>query len=237
MIPAARETFVAANARARLPYDAEVEYLESTGTQWIDTGIYPGNTTQTDISFMLRGNTASTSYDCVAACEGNSVFYWVNARNGNTLQDRYLLNTRNSNAVTVARTLNVRHYVSFNAVGNRVIVDGVSYALGSVTNTCSMTLTLWGEHLSSHVSYRSIARIYSVVITDRSTGTVLRNMTPVRVGNVSYMYDRVSGALFGNAGTGAFKFGPDIAGGGREWLGYSCSRLFARYARLWKEAA
>ena len=23
----------------RLPYDAEVEYLESTGTQWIDTGI------------------------------------------------------------------------------------------------------------------------------------------------------------------------------------------------------
>lgn len=33
----------AMTAPKRLPYDAEVEYLESTGTQWIDTGIAPGN--------------------------------------------------------------------------------------------------------------------------------------------------------------------------------------------------
>jgi hypothetical protein len=26
-------------AGKRLPYDAEVEYLESTGTQWVDTGV------------------------------------------------------------------------------------------------------------------------------------------------------------------------------------------------------
>lgn len=27
----------------KLPYDAEVEYLESTGTQWIDTGVTASN--------------------------------------------------------------------------------------------------------------------------------------------------------------------------------------------------
>lgn len=32
---------------------------------------------------------------------------------------------------------------------------------------------------------------------------------PVRKGNVGYMFDRVSGQLFGNAGTGAFIIGPD----------------------------
>ena len=202
-----RESFAVASRRRMV----EVEYLESTGTQWIDTGIYPGNTTQTNISFMLRGNTASTSYDCVAACEGNSVFYWISARGGNGSRDQYLLNTSNSGATVVTRTLNVRHYVSFNAVGNKAIVDGVSYSLGSVANTCSTTLTLWGEHLYSNVSYRSIARIYSVVITDRSTGTVLRNMTPVRVGDAGYMYDHVSGRLFGNGGTGNFVLGPDKA--------------------------
>lgn len=221
-----RESFAVASRRRMV----EVEYLESTGDQWIDTGIYPGNTTQTDISFMLRGNTASTSYDCVAACEGNSVFYWISARNGST-QDRYLLNTSNSGATTVARTLNVRHNVSFNVVGNKAIVDGVTYSLGSVANTCSTTLTLWGEHLYSNVSYRSIARIYSVAITNRSTGTVLRDMIPVRVGSVGYMYDRISGQLFGNGGTGSgFILGPDKA----TWTNpYVTNGLIAMWDAIW----
>ena len=33
-------------------YDAEVEYLESTGTQWIDTGHVPTINTKVDISFQ-----------------------------------------------------------------------------------------------------------------------------------------------------------------------------------------
>ena len=40
-------------------------------------------------------------------------------------------------------------------------------------------------------------------------GTLLRDFIPVRVGNVGYMYDKVSGQLFGNSGTGSFILGPD----------------------------
>ena len=40
-------------------------------------------------------------------------------------------------------------------------------------------------------------------------GLTVRDFIPVRVGDVGYMYDRVSGDLFGNAGTGAFIIGPD----------------------------
>ena len=36
----------------RLPYDAEVEYLESTGTQWIDTEIIPNSDYGFEIKFM-----------------------------------------------------------------------------------------------------------------------------------------------------------------------------------------
>ena len=35
-------------------------------------------------------------------------------------------------------------------------------------------------------------------------------MIPVRVGQVGYMYDRVSKTLFGNAGTDSFVLGPDV---------------------------
>lgn len=47
----------------------------------------------------------------------------------------------------------------------------------------------------------------------------VRDMIPVRFTNEQgvsegAMYDRVSGQLFRNSGTGAFSFGTDIAGGG-----------------------
>ena len=40
------------------------------------------------------------------------------------------------------------------------------------------------------------------------------DLTPVRKAGVGYMYDRVSGLLLGNVGTGAFVYGTDVAGGG-----------------------
>ena len=37
----------------------------------------------------------------------------------------------------------------------------------------------------------------------------VRDFIPVRKDGVGYMYDKISGQLFGNAGTGAFVIGPD----------------------------
>jgi hypothetical protein len=37
----------------------------------------------------------------------------------------------------------------------------------------------------------------------------IADFIPVRVGQVGYMYDKVSGTLFGNAGTGSFILGSD----------------------------
>ena len=50
-------------------------------------------------------------------------------------------------------------------------------------------------------------KIKSFVVTD---GTTMIDLIPVRIGNVGYMYDRVSGQLFGNSGEGQFVLGPDI---------------------------
>ena len=39
---------------------------------------------------------------------------------------------------------------------------------------------------------------------------MLRDFVPVRIGNVGYMYDKVSKQLFGSIGTGQFILGQDI---------------------------
>ena len=58
--------------------------------------------------------------------------------------------------------------------------------------------------------YPGYLRIFSCQIIDTQTGKLRLDMIPVRVGSVGYMYDKVSGRLFGNAGTGDFVLGPDI---------------------------
>ena len=50
-------------------------------------------------------------------------------------------------------------------------------------------------------------RIYSAKMV--SNRVSIFDFVPVRKGNIGYMYDRVSGQLFGNQGTGAFIIGPD----------------------------
>ena len=50
-------------------------------------------------------------------------------------------------------------------------------------------------------------RIYSWSV--REGNALVRDFIPVRKGTVGYLYDRVSGKLFGNAGTGDFVVGLD----------------------------
>lgn len=58
------------------------------------------------------------------------------------------------------------------------------------------------------LSGRLRVRLYHVELL--RNGVKLRDFLPVRVGEVGYMYDQVSGELFGNAGGGSYILGPDI---------------------------
>lgn len=51
-------------------------------------------------------------------------------------------------------------------------------------------------------------KIYNAFIYNSNNDRIL-DLIPVRKGQVGYMYDKVSGQLFGNGGTGNFILGPD----------------------------
>lgn len=57
------------------------------------------------------------------------------------------------------------------------------------------------------VGEKSTGRLFGVKIHDNS---ISADLIPVRVGTTGYMYDKISGQLLGNAGTGEFILGPDI---------------------------
>ena len=190
-----------------LPYDAEIEYIESTGTQWIDTGVAPVNIGKLSSNFMpfSTGNYSTFS----GARNGNNDPGSLQIRVGNASKLVYIgANSGNNNAPFVFSTWNS---VELTAGQRDIVINGSTITLSTVSAlTCTIDMPIPGLRTSeTSISQILHCRIKSYAIWNVSN-TPVRDLIPVRVGTVGYMYDRVSGQLFGNAGTGSFVLGPDI---------------------------
>ena len=179
-----------------LPYDAEVEYLESTGTQLIDTGYTQSQCPYFSLDVQpLITNVDSSMFG--AYTNGYAVqqylgrWRWFDG--GWTLTDI---------PVDITRTTNITK----NA--NGWFVDGeITKTSGGLEG--SLILALFGKNINGVFrADKNPMRVKRLSLFDNNSSLVA-DFIPVRVGTVGYMYDRVSGQLFGNSGTGAFIIGPD----------------------------
>lgn len=212
MLIAARESFAAA-ARRRLPYDSEVEYLESTGTQWIDTGLYPTNNATTIVDAQLT-RVAEAGGPCRIhivdskeswSSKARTIGYWGSVGDTSRIAVGY-----GSSGATPASYASATDYTTARmkyTIARNVFTVGNLYthtfAEQTFTSAVSMKLLI---NAAASIS-SSAAKLYG---WQHSEGNVLlQDCIPVRVGSVGYMYDRVSGTFFGNAGTGSFVLGPD----------------------------
>lgn len=192
-----------------LPYDAEVEYLESTGTQVIDLGFKGSNGTSFDIIMYRPSNSDTVSFGTNSGwgrktlyfVTGNGWLYWMY---GASVGSTYV----SSSSYLVG---NLRFF----SVGNNVLnaenlSTGNSYSkesTGSTPFTTDWNLCLIGTSENGSYGYSGAGtRIYYAKVDDGDNHVEL---IPVRKNGVGYMYDRISGDLFANAGTGAFLYGPD----------------------------
>ena len=190
-----------------LPYDAEVEYLESTGTQWIDTGVEPTQELAFNCSFAFEGITPEFGYGNVFGSRyaARKMEYQLTGFDNGSIG----IGTRNSNLGFYS---GVKHTVSFDGA-NTVNINGVSRSI--TTSTCAPTtgsIVLFGIRQNGSVQQLSKAKIYALKFTINST--TLRDFIPVRFTNEDgasegAMFDKASGQLFRNSGTGALVIGPD----------------------------
>lgn len=178
----------------------EVEYIESSGTQWINTGITPNTNTISKIKFMNLEET------------GNVIFgYYANNDN------------------TDYRFFNVHSKYYFDAPGNRRIQGGtcqpniikeleigVYYIkdLTTATNIISgSSFTFTGNStitLNYGTNGYSKNRWYYVFIYNGNT--LLAELYPCYriTDSVAGMWDRVSETFLTNSGSGSFIVGADI---------------------------
>lgn len=186
-------------------YDAEIEYLESTGTQYLDIRARLGTAAR---MVMKYSGFTDEYFACGARVSAASnAFVFANGSSTNyTVYDKYYFNRRNqaNNSVTCPNDENV-HTVEMT---NEVIIDGTTVCTMSAGagNMTTPLFYLFAKNENGTPVYGKM-RIYSFQIYNGDD--IYVDLIPVRIGQVGYMFDRASGRLLGNSGTGDFVLGND----------------------------
>lgn len=181
-------------------YDAEVEYLESTGTQWIDTGLKATAQDEHRIVCSLGLNqTSAPIYGAANTSTRATIRIILNGwwRFGGS---RYY---SNKNMDTNYRVYEIV------ASPTDFIIDGTTVAHWD-TNGFDDNYSVSNIELFKVSGYAGIDQLRISAFQIKRGTTLVRDYIPVRVGTTGYLYDRVTGTLFGNQGTGAFLVGPDL---------------------------
>jgi hypothetical protein len=191
-----------------LPYDAEVEYLGSNGTPWIDTGLYGDKDLDYEVTAQRTGpqqfqnvlgdrySSSSRRYTLMLDATSSSYSAYFHCGNSNT-QIRPSASYRSTDFVTYKKSgLDV--YIGSSKIGT----------FPSQTFTTPNTIILFGARDNGSFSSPFYGNISAAKFYDE--GTLVRNFIPVRKDGIGYLYDKVSGQLFGNANSsGSFTYGPD----------------------------
>lgn len=183
-----------------LPYDAEVEYLENVGESSIDTMYHIASyNVSLEIRYMQTANTTAIGF----------LFYQFNGV-GNNYVAIYSNASNKLSAVwgnkwKASTTSSDRNIHTLKLENKTLYRDGTS--LVTTDNPAAFMSSDNNVHIFS-TSRPILARVYWAKI--HYNNELVRDLIPVRVGQVGYMYDKVYGQLLGNAGTESFILGPDV---------------------------
>ena len=200
----------------------ELEYIESSGAQYIDTGVVPNHNTAVmlDIDILNADNWGPifgsrdanvTNEFCMFAHNPTSVY-----------QDGY----GNVAHVNISVSSVLGRQTINKALNNTYINDELKNSFTAATFQGTYPMFLFQINSGgSAVAYKISGRIYKAVITKSST--IVRDFIPCKnpSGTVG-LYDTVNGTFYGNSGTGAFMAGAEISAlEDREWRESDIIRL------------
>lgn len=182
-----------------LPFGyTDVEYIQSSGKQHIDTGFVPNQDTRVIMDAHSTDGTLGTS---------GALFHARDSSNGNgfgvfVLSDKFRCDYKNSK-ITLAATVptDKRYIFDFNknvhTIGETITTHTAS------TFSSQMNLILFGSPYNGSISYNATMKLYSCKIYDN--GTLVRDYVPCKTdGGVYGLFDCLNGVFYNNAGTGVF---------------------------------
>ena len=183
----------------------ELEYIESTGTQYIDTGIKLASTDIIEARFRNTSSNQGSALYGVYAMGESSAFY------ANSTYYSYGSNNKVDTNIAVDTQW---HTLVHDFVTGYLQLDSNRVNFAPFTFTNSVNNYLFSRFYNNAYGYNFIGEIKSYKITRNAQ--VIMDLIPVRRNsdNAIGMYDRVTNTFFGNAGTGTFTAGSDVGTSG-----------------------
>lgn len=202
-------------AVAVYPFDAEIEFLQSSGTQWLDTGIVAGVGFRCEIKADVQA--ADTGWHRLLGARDANAKFAIPVGIKSTSVDGKLY-TQFGVAATNAIVTSAVSVAGLHTFITQLSSDTLSFSVDGSADSVqfspiasvlpSLSLYMFSNHREDSTVESISAKVYYCKIWNGET--LLRDFIPVRVGQVGQMFDRVSGQLFTNIGTGSFTLGNDI---------------------------
>lgn len=174
----------------------KLEYIESTGTQYISTGITPTENTKVVIEF----NSSSSS----GVVFGQDSGYKVNA-----FMFAMTVVVFDSTKKDISISANAKHTVQVAPKAFKVDNGSSQYIYANKVNA-AYPMFLFGNNRKGKFSEGVAMKLYSFKVYENDV--LIADYIPCKQGNAVGLYDDVAGAMNLSLGTGDFTAGPSISG-------------------------
>lgn len=196
----------------------ELEYLESSGTQFIDTGIVTDGTYTIEGDMRVvspRGSywgrrTSAGGAESETFPDGNSLLTHIKPTSmPASVCINYIYRARPREVVDVT----LRHRYAMKEGQKSISLDGVNVAMAAqnaysvkAVNNNNLTYYLFCENKLTTATEMAVIAVYLFRMTD-GVGNVVLDLVPILdADDTPCMYDRVSKLRFYNSGTGTFGY-------------------------------
>ena len=189
----------------------EVEYIESSGTQYIDTNLVATTTMEFELKMWQSSNAKSKIFGSRENATTKSFSLYFST--GNALTFNFYGNVTAESQNYDNMVLTLKGLISgnnFNCFINESLVRSISIQSVSLYSGNMYLIAYNNGGNASLPNTTGQFRMYYCQIYDNNT--LVRNFVPCyrKADNEIGLYDLVNGVFYTNAGTGTFTKGPDV---------------------------
>ena len=181
-----------------------VEYIESTGEQYIDTGYISNQNTGFEIEFLTKNDISSSTYGCIFGSRqsSGSKEYQLSTFTHDSKKGVFRINDQTYDAGIIKNT---KMHISY--LNNTYNNNNYNLKTSIISNEFESpnSLTIFALNNNNSVTQYGSIKLYNFKIYDNNE--LIRNFIPVIDDeNIPCLFDKVEKKCYYNNGTGVFSF-------------------------------
>lgn len=180
----------------------EVEYIQSSGTQWVDSGVLPNQDSRVICKFQFLLRTEEQTMFMGRTAANENAFGLFHNKNGWNFD-------YGTGRATGATATAITDVVDLDCNKSTATLNGSELINSAQSWAGTASLAIFARNTNGTLNNYATAKLWSFSIF--ANGTIIRDFVPcINADTVAGLYDLVSSQFYGNAGTGSFSAGPTV---------------------------